>query len=121
MDTEVPSPQDDRLRLPAPTASKAVGVALAHGTPALGHPGPDLKALQAAIYADKVRRARSMTPSERFDEAMELANDIYGWMLDGARAQCQLESDDEAWAEVARRLQVLRRLHEHKLYKPVAA
>lgn len=78
-----------------------------------------LKALQDAIYRDKVLRARAMTPTERLDEALELSNDIYIWMLDGAKAQCGLSSDEEGWAEVQRRLQTLRRLHEHKLYKPV--
>jgi hypothetical protein len=83
---------------------------------------PDaLKALQAEIYRDKVLRARAMTPAERLAEALELSNDIYTWMLDGAKAQCGLPSDEEGWAEVQRRLQTLRRLHEQKLYKPVAA
>ncbi|MEI6655301.1 MAG: hypothetical protein WCP45_11065 [Verrucomicrobiota bacterium] len=83
---------------------------------------PDaLRALQAEIYRDKVLRARAMTPAERLAEALELSNDIYAWMLDGAKAQCGLPSDEEGWAEVQRRLQTLRRLHEHKLYKPVAA
>lgn len=80
-----------------------------------------LNALQAAIYRDKVLRARAMSPSERLDEALELSNDIYTWMLDGAKSQCDLSSDEEGWAEVRRRLQTLRRLHEKSLYKPAAA
>ncbi len=83
---------------------------------------PDaLKDLQAAIYRDKVLRARAMTPSERLDEALELSNDIYTWMLDGAKSQCALSSDEDGWAEVERRLETLRRLHEKTLYQPVAA
>jgi hypothetical protein len=83
---------------------------------------PDpLNALQAEIYRDKVLRARAMTPEERLAEALELSNDIYAWMLDGAKAQCDLSSDEDGWVEVQRRLQTLRKLHEHKLYKPVAA
>ena len=83
---------------------------------------PDaLKALQDAIYLEKVLRARAMTPAERLDEALELSNDIYTWMLDGAKSQCGLSSDEEGWAEVQRRLQTLRRLHEKTLYQPVAA
>ncbi len=39
---------------------------------------------------------------------MELSNDIYAWMLDGAKAQCGLTSDEEGWTEVQRRLQKLR-------------
>jgi hypothetical protein len=79
----------------------------------------DLKALQDAIYREKVLRARAMTPTERLDEALELSNDMYTWMLDGAKAQCGLTTDEEGWAEVERRLQVLRRLHERDLYRPV--
>jgi hypothetical protein len=81
----------------------------------------ELKVLQDAIYAGKVERARAMTPGERLDEALELSNDIYTWMLDGAKSQCGLKSDAEGWAEVERRLQTLRRLHERNLYKPVTA
>jgi uncharacterized protein YijF (DUF1287 family) len=81
----------------------------------------DRKTLQAAIYADKVRRARAMTPDERLDEALELSNDIYTWMLDGAKSQCGLNSDAEGWTEVQNRLQTLRKLHERNIYKPVAA
>ena len=54
-------------------------------------------------------------------EGLELSNDIYTWMLDGAKGQCGLTTDGEGWAEVARRLQTLRRLHERNLYKPVPA
>ena len=83
---------------------------------------PDaLKALQDGIYRDKVLRARAMSPGERLDEALELSNDIYTWMLDGAKSQCGLFSDEEGWAEVQRRLQTLRGLHERNLYRIVAA
>ena len=83
---------------------------------------PDaMTALQAAIYREKVLRARAMTSAERLDEALELSNDIFSWMLDGAKAQCGLRSDEEGWVEVQRRLQRLRRVHECKLYKTVAA
>lgn len=82
---------------------------------------PDaMKALQAAIYREKVLRARAMTPAERLDEALDLSNDIYTWMLDGAKGQCGLTSDEDGWSEVERRLQTLRRLHERNLYRPVA-
>jgi hypothetical protein len=77
-----------------------------------------LAAMQDAIYREKVLRARSMTPGERLDEALELSNGIYGWMLDGAKAQCGLTSDEEGWAEVRRRLQRVRSASERKRYKP---
>lgn len=80
-----------------------------------------LRALQAAIYRDKVLRARAMTPAERLAEAFELSNDIFHWMHSGAMAQCQLTDDNAGWDEVSRRLARLRRLHERDLYKPVGA
>ena len=81
----------------------------------------ELQTLQLAIYRDKVLRARAMTPSERLDEALELSNDIFTWMLDGAKSQCGLATDEEGWLEVEARLQRLRRIHETGLYKPVTA
>ena len=80
-----------------------------------------IKSLQDAIYRDKVLRSRSMTCAERLDESLELSNDVYVWMLDGAKAQCGLTTDEEGWEEVQRRLHRLRRLHESKLYRHVAA
>jgi hypothetical protein len=83
---------------------------------------PDaLKTLQDEIYRDKVLRARAMSPTERMDEALELSNDIYTWMLDGAKSQCGLTTDEEGWAEVQRRLKTLHGLHEKSLYKSTAA
>lgn len=79
------------------------------------------KLLQDAIYNDKIRRARLMTATERLDEALELSNGIYAWMLDGAKSQCKVDSDEEGWAEVERRLLILRKLHERKIYKNTAA
>ena len=49
------------------------------------------------------------------------SNKIYTWMLEGAKAQGELSSDEEGWVEVQRRHQRLRRVDEGNLYKPVAA
>jgi hypothetical protein len=62
-----------------------------------------------------------MSASERLDEALELSNDIFSWMLDGAKSQCGLATDEEGWVEVEARLHRLRRIHEAGLYKPVSA
>ena len=82
-------------------------------------PADELTAMQESIYRDKVLRARGMTNSERLSEALELSNDIYFWMLDGAKAQCGLESDAEGWEEVERRMLRLRRVQEAGLYQPL--
>ena len=66
-------------------------------------------------------RARAMTPPERLAEVLELSNDIFAWMHAGAMAQCKLTEENDGWEEVARRLAILRRLHEHGIYQPVAA
>jgi len=80
-----------------------------------------LKALQDEIYRSKVRRARAMTPAERLTEILELSNDIFTRMHAGAMAQGKFADDNAGWEEVSRRLAKLRRIHEHGIYKPVAA
>lgn len=85
----------------------------------MNHEAAEMRDLQAAIYRDKVLRARAMTPAERFAEALEMSNEIYGWMLDGAKAQCGLSTDEEGWAEVQRRLKRLRSLHERGIYQSI--
>lgn len=74
-----------------------------------------LRAAQEEIYRGKVLRARGMTDTERLDEALELSNDIFGWVPVPPGT-----ADEEArWREVERRLLILRRLHEHNRYRPV--
>ena len=46
-----------------------------------------LKALQDAIYRDKVLRARSMTPDQRLAEVFELTNSVFERMHGGAMWQ----------------------------------
>ena len=76
-----------------------------------------LRAVQEEIYRGKVLRARAMTDTQRLDEVLELSNDIFGWIPPPPGS-----TDEEArWREVDRRLRILRRLHEHNLYRPVDA
>lgn len=76
----------------------------------------DLKELQEAIYRDKVLRARAMTPEERLDEALELTDEVFQQMHQGA--MCQLGTDDvaEGWAEVRRKLERLAAHHDRRFY-----
>ena len=46
---------------------------------------------------------------------------MFTWMHAGVMAQCKFADDNAGWEEVSRRLAKLRRLHEHGIYKPVAA
>ena len=76
----------------------------------------DLKELQAAIYRDKVLRARAMTPEERLEEALDLTDEVFQRMHEGA--MCQLGTDDagRGWVEVRRRLQRLAHHHDRGFY-----
>ena len=76
----------------------------------------DLKALQDAIYRDKVERARAMTESERLSEAFELTGEVFARMHAGAMAQIDSADSEEGWREVRRRLDRLTAFHERKLY-----
>ncbi len=83
-----------------------------------------LKALQDAIYRDKVLRARSMTMEERLDEVFELSNRQLGMMLAGAMHRLGTTDENEGWEEVGRWLERLDRVRDHGLYvreKPARA
>ena len=80
-----------------------------------------LKALQDAIYRDKVMRARAMTPAERLTEAFECTNMSLHMMLAGAMSQRRLTSEAEGWNEVGRRIDLGRRLHDGERFKVLPA
>ncbi|MES2996906.1 MAG: hypothetical protein V4733_08860 [Verrucomicrobiota bacterium] len=75
-----------------------------------------LKDLQDSIYREKVLRARSMTPVERFDSGFELTNEVYERMLFGAMWQTKVATRAEGMCEVARRMERLRKVHDHGRY-----
>jgi hypothetical protein len=80
-----------------------------------------LRALQDDIYRGKVLRARGMTPTERLDEGLELMDQIFSWMHSGAMSQTGTTDPEEGWRELESRLDRLRKLHEHKLYRKVVS
>jgi hypothetical protein len=71
-----------------------------------------LKALQDAIYRERVLRSRKLTEEQRLNDAFELTNGVFERMLNGAMWQLNLEDRDEGWREVRRRLKVLSRVHD---------
>ena len=71
----------------------------------------DLKKLQDAIYMDKVRRARAMTPEERLEDFFELSDEMMKQMLAGAMWQLATDDVDSRWNEVRERLGRLDRVH----------
>ena len=79
----------------------------------------ETRALQAAIYRDKVMRARGMTNEERFAEVLELSDGVYEAMHAAAMAQCGCADEEAGWVEVARRLARVRRVQERGLYQVV--
>jgi hypothetical protein len=75
-----------------------------------------LKDLQDSIYREKVLRARAMTPEERMAAGFDITNEAFQRMLHGAMWQLNTEDTSLGWAEVERRLDRLRNMHEHGLY-----
>jgi len=76
-----------------------------------------IKELADAIYVEKIRRARAMTPGERMEAGIELFEASLGVMRDGIRMQ-QPDADDDAVETILkRRLDRLRQLNDHGLYQ----
>ena len=83
-----------------------------------------LKALQDAIYREKILRARKQTVEERLADVFEQSNFQFGMMLAGAMHKIGTSDEVEGWREVGRWMERLDRVHERGLYvthKPVAA
>ncbi len=79
-----------------------------------------LKALQDAIYREKVERARRMTPLEKFLAGEELFELGCKQMLGNIRTQMP-DVGEEAWRkELKRRLAIGRRLEEAQLEESYA-
>jgi hypothetical protein len=89
------------------------------------HDDPDaLKALQDAIYRDKVLRARAMTEEQRLAEVLEQSNHQLGMMLAGAMDRLQTTDEATGWQEVGRWMERLDRVRDHGRYvteKPASA
>jgi hypothetical protein len=84
-------------------------------------PDPDLaaaelKAMQDAIYREKILRARRQTPEERLADVFELSNHQFGMMLGGAMHRIGTTSETEGWEEVGRWMRRLDRVREFGLY-----
>lgn len=75
-----------------------------------------LKALQDAIYRDKVLRARAMTEAERMEEVFAQSNHQFGMMLAGAMDRLGTQDENEGWIEVRRWMDRLDRVRDHGLY-----
>jgi hypothetical protein len=84
-------------------------------------PDPDLaaaelKAMQDAIYREKILRARRQTPEQRLADVFELSNHQFGMMLGGAMHRTGTMDENEGWEEVRRWMRRLDRVREQGLY-----
>lgn len=75
-----------------------------------------LRELQDSIYQEKVLRARSLSPEERFDGGIEHTNFVMRLMLDGAMEQTGITDVREGWSEVRLRMERLCRARDHQFY-----
>lgn len=78
-----------------------------------------LKDLQDAIYRDRVRRARDLSPEDRFDGGIEHTNSVMQLMLSGAMEQKGLTDLHAGWVEVRRRMEKLCHARDHQFYSSI--
>jgi hypothetical protein len=76
-----------------------------------------LKALQDAIYRERVLRSRKLTEEQRLNDVFELSNHQFGMMLGGAMHSIGSNDVNLGWQEVRRWMGRLDRLHDHLFYK----
>lgn len=74
--------------------------------------------LQAALFADKVARARAMDAGEKLFCGVRLFDLVRQRMLAGIRGQHPDWSNREVEVEFQRQLSVVRRLEEQRTYTP---
>ena len=72
------------------------------------------------IFRDRVRRAREMSPGERFAAGLELFEFSCDMARAGIRAQSPELDDEGVEQELRRRLEIQRRLEEKDIYRPLA-
>lgn len=75
-----------------------------------------LKALQDAIYRDRIHLARVRTVQQRLAEVFELSNFMFGMMHGGAMSRLGTSDEAAGWEEVRRWMKRLDRAREHGLY-----
>lgn len=80
-------------------------------------PDPDLaaaelKAMQDAIYREKILRARRQTPEQRLADVFELTNCVFTRMHEGAMWQAGITDERQGWEIVRKGLARLRQVHE---------
>lgn len=75
-----------------------------------------LKALQDAIYRDKILRARAMTPEQRLEDVFMLSNSALQRMHEGAMWHLNSADPVAGWREVRHRLNRLQLVQDRGRY-----
>ena len=79
----------------------------------------DIDTLAAAIYRDKVLRARAMKPEDRLVEGVRLFDEAMIFTKAGISAELGTSDETTILREVVRRLEITRKIAERGLYKPL--
>ena len=75
--------------------------------------------LADAIWREKVRRAKAMTPDERLREACRLSDFVFDMMRAGVRSRNPAADDAEVDRIVKDQLDRIRRVEERGIYHPI--
>jgi hypothetical protein len=78
----------------------------------------DIDQLAAAIYRDKVLRAREMTPEERLIEGFRLFHEAMTFTAAGVANELGTTDEAAVMAEVRRRFDLVRKIEERGRYQP---
>jgi hypothetical protein len=79
----------------------------------------DIDRLAAAIYRDKVLRARAMTPDERLMESFRLFEESLTFTKAGVADQLGTTDEASIMAEVRRRFDLVRQREDRGIYLPL--
>ena len=71
-----------------------------------------LKAMQDAIYREKILRARKLTPEQRLADVFELTNSVFARMHEGAMWQAGITDAEQGWKMVRQRLNRLQKVQD---------
>jgi len=83
--------------------------------------GSEFQPLMDDIFREKVLRARAKKVEGVLSlEGFDLFEGALAFIRDGVRAQLPGATEEDVQAEVARRLEIGRRLAEHGFYRPAA-
>jgi hypothetical protein len=76
-----------------------------------------IRELAEGIYRGKVLRARELSVAERIETGIELFENAVEIMKSGIRMQFPVSTDDDVETILRQRLNRLRQIHEHGLYR----